>query len=47
MDKDDRLQLPEWLEEFTENLEDPEILGPAHVSQENSDSQRPTKVDGQ
>ena len=37
MDKDDRLQLPEW---FTENLDDPEI--PVHTH--NSDSERPTKV---
>ena len=29
MDKDDRLQLPEWLEEFTENLDDPEL--PVHT----------------
>ena len=40
MDKDDRLQLPEWLEGFTENLDDPEI--PVHTH--NSDSERPTKV---
>ena len=44
MDKDDRLQLSEWLEEFAENLEDPEIHVPAHISQENSDSKRPTKL---
>ena len=36
--------LPEWLEEFTENLEDAaEVLAPAHVSQD-SDSEGPAKV---
>ena len=35
--------LPEWLEEFTDNLEDAETPVPAHVSQD-SDSERPTKV---
>ena len=40
----DRLRdLPEWLEEFTENLEDTETPVPAHVSQD-SGSERPTKV---
>ena len=34
---------PEWLVEFTENLEDPEVLAPAHNSHD-SDSERPTKV---
>ena len=33
MDKDDRLQLPEWLEEFTENLDDPEITVHTHNTQ--------------
>ena len=43
-DADDRLQDDlEWLEEFTENLEDTEVLAPAHISQD-SDSERPTKV---
>ena len=42
-DTDDRLQLPEWFEDFTENPEDPE--SPVHTrnSRENSDSDRPTK----
>ena len=35
--------LPEWLEEFTENLEDTEMPVPAHISQD-SDSEHPTKV---
>ena len=35
--------LPEWLEEFTDNLEDTKVLAPAHISQD-SDSERPTKV---
>ena len=36
----DRLRdLPEWIEEFTENLEDTEVSAPAHT-----DSKRPTKV---
>ena len=39
-----RLQdLPEWLEEFTDNLEDTEVPAPAHLAQD-SDSNRPTKV---
>ena len=42
-DADDRLRdLPEWLEEFTDNLEDTETPVPAHVSQD-SESERPTK----
>ena len=44
MDKDDRLQLPEWLEEFRENLDDPEITVHTHNTQESSDSERLTKV---
>ena len=41
---DDRVrELPEWLEEFTDNLEDTEVHAPAHISQD-SDSERPTKV---
>ena len=43
-DSDDRLRdLPEWLEEFTHNLEDTEVPAPAHVSQD-TESERPTKV---
>ena len=43
-DSDDRLQdPPEWLEEFTDNLEDTEMPVPAHISQD-SDSERPTRV---
>ena len=43
-DSHDRLRdLPEWLEEFTDNLEDTELPAPAHISQD-SDSERPTKV---
>ena len=43
-DADDRLRdLPEWLEEFTDNLEDTEVHAPAHTSQD-SDSERPTKL---
>ena len=43
-DSDDRLRdLPEWLEECTDNLEDAEVLEPAHISQD-SDSERLTKV---
>ena len=43
-DADDRLRvLPEWLEEFTDNLEVSEVQAPAHNSQD-SDSERPTKV---
>ena len=34
---------PEWLEEFTDNLEDTEIPVPAHISRD-SDSERRTKV---
>ena len=45
MDTDDQMQgVPEWLEDFTENLDEPEIPVPAHISQEDSDSERPTKV---
>ena len=41
---DDRVRdLPAWLEEFTDNLEDTEVHAPAHVPQD-SDSQRPTNV---
>ena len=41
-DSDDPLQvLPEWLEEFIDNLEDTEV--PAHISHD-SDSERSTKV---
>ena len=40
----DRLRdLPEWLEEFTENLEDTEELVPANLSHD-SDTERPTEV---
>ena len=43
-DADDRLRdLPEWLEEFTDNLEDTEVHAPAHISQD-SDLERLTKV---
>ena len=43
-DSDGRLRdLPEWLEEFTDNLEDTEMSVPAHMSQD-SDSERPTNV---
>ena len=35
--------LPEWLEEFTDNLEDAEVSAIANTSQD-SDSERPTKV---
>ena len=43
-DSDDRLRdLPEWLEEFTDNPEDTEVHAPAHISQD-SDSERSTKV---
>ena len=42
---DDRLRyLPEWLEKFTENLEDTEVPAPAHISHD-SGSERPTKVE--
>ena len=40
MDKDDRLQLPEWLEEFREHLEDQKSLC-THNTQESSNSERP------
>ena len=43
-DSDDRLRdLLEWLEEFTDDPEDTEVLVPAHCSQ-NSVSERPTEV---
>ena len=43
-DSDARLRdLPEWLEEFSDYLEDTEVHAPAHKSQD-SDSERPTKV---
>ena len=43
-DADDRLRdLPGWLDEFTDNLEDTEVQAPAHISQD-SVSERPTKV---
>ena len=35
--------IPDWLQEFTENLEDTEVPAPAHMSPD-SDSERPTKV---
>ena len=35
--------LPEWLEEFTDNLEDAEVPALANTS-EDSDSERPAKV---
>ena len=35
--------LPEWLEEFTDVLEDTELHASEHSSR-NSDSERPTKV---
>ena len=35
--------LPEWLKDFTDNLEDTEVPGLANTSQD-SDSERPTKV---
>ena len=44
-DSDDRLgDLPEWLEEFADNLEDTEVPAPGHISHY-SDSERPTEVD--
>ena len=43
-DADDSLRdLPEWLEEFTDNPEDTEVHAPAHISQD-SDSESPTKA---
>ena len=43
-DSDDRFRdLPEWLKEFADNLEDAEIPVPAHISQD-SDSRRPMKA---
>ena len=41
--KDLLADLPEWLEEFTDNLEDTEVPAPAHSSHD-SDSERATKV---
>ena len=42
-DADDRSQdLPEWLEEFADDLEDAELHAHAHISQD-SDSERATK----
>ena len=35
--------LPDWPEEFTDNLEDTEVPAPANTSQD-SDAERPTKV---
>ena len=35
--------LPEWLEEFTDDLEEAELHAPAHISQD-SDSEHPSKV---
>ena len=44
MDRDYQSQaVPEWLQNFTENLEESEIPVPAHTSQEDSDSERSTK----
>ena len=42
-DADNLRDLPEWLEELTDNLEDTELHVPAHSSQD-LDSERPTKV---
>ena len=43
-DSNDRLRdLPEWLEEFTDSLQDTELPSPAHISHD-SDSERPTSV---
>ena len=43
-DSDERLRdLPDWLEEFTHNLENTEMFVPAHISQD-SDSEYPTRV---
>ena len=43
-DSDDRQRdLPKWLKEFTDNLEDTGMPVPAHISRD-SDSERPTKV---
>ena len=44
MDTEDRTQeVPEWLQNFSESLEIPEIHLPAHISQEGSDSEGSTK----
>ena len=46
-DSDDRLRdLPEWLEEFTDNPEDTELFASAYSSQD-SDLERLTKVESQ
>ena len=43
-DSDNRLRdLPEWLEESTDNLEDTEVHAPAHISHD-SDSEHPTRM---
>ena len=43
-DSDESLRdLPEWLEEFTDNLKDTEMPVLAHISQD-SDSEHPTRV---
>ena len=44
-DSNDRFarSLPDWLEEFTDNVEDTEMPAPAHISHD-SDWERPTKV---
>ena len=40
-DSDDRLRdLPEWLEEFSDNLEDTELHAPAHISQDLDQEQK-------
>ena len=45
MERDDQSQaVPEWLQNFPENLEEPQIPVPAHTSQEDSDLERPTKL---
>ena len=46
-DSDDRLRdLPHWLEEITDTLEDTATSVPAHVDQD-TDSERSTKVGSQ
>ena len=43
-DSDERLrELPEWLEEFADNLEDTEMPVSAHISQD-SDSEHSTRL---
>ena len=45
MDKEDPMQeIPEWLQPFTENLEDPETHVPALRERESSDSEGAPKV---